>query len=168
MANRFLVDVSSLNEVGATLRLEKEKEFSPIEFGEEEIEFSRPLRFNLDLNNEGLGVLAKGTVEGNLILECHRCLDKFVYPFKVEIEELFYRDRSCSEDESLEEETRVIKDKIDLAKTAEAEIILGLPTKILCREDCRGLCPLCQANLNKQECNCLKGEEIGGTKEKNV
>lgn len=154
MANCFLVDVSSLNEVGATLKLEKEKEFSPIEFGEGEIEFSRPLKFNLDLSNEGLGILAKGIVEGSLVIECHRCLDRFARSFKVEIEELFYRDDPCNKDEVLEEEAKVIRDKIDLAQVAETTIILDLPNKILCREDCRGLCPVCRANLNKQECNC--------------
>lgn len=36
------------------------------------------------------------------------------------------------------------------------DILLSLPTKILCRDDCKGICPYCGANLNEKQCNCKK------------
>lgn len=43
---------------------------------------------------------------------------------------------------------------VDLSGDLRDLIILALPGKILCREDCRGLCPNCGADLNVQECTC--------------
>ncbi len=47
---------------------------------------------------------------------------------------------------------------LDADELITADIILDLPAKYLCREDCRGLCPVCGANLNESECGCY-GEE---------
>ena len=43
---------------------------------------------------------------------------------------------------------------IDLGEDLRQEIILDLPIKILCREDCKGLCRGCGVNLNKENCRC--------------
>lgn len=44
--------------------------------------------------------------------------------------------------------------EIDLEKPVHDCVILDLPTKVLCKEDCAGLCPTCGANLNTQKCKC--------------
>jgi uncharacterized protein len=38
------------------------------------------------------------------------------------------------------------------------DIVMSLPTKLLCKDDCRGLCPDCGKNLNTGDCNCTKTE----------
>ena len=43
---------------------------------------------------------------------------------------------------------------IDLQQTAYDALVLEIPIKILCREDCRGLCPSCGKNLNDGDCGC--------------
>ncbi|MCU7505119.1 MAG: DUF177 domain-containing protein [Ignavibacteria bacterium] len=48
------------------------------------------------------------------------------------------------------------QDKIDLRPDINEYAILSIPMKKLCKEDCRGLCPTCGANLNKETCNCTK------------
>ena len=48
----------------------------------------------------------------------------------------------------------VVNGKIDLSKIADDLIILNTPVAFLCREDCKGLCPTCGANLNDGECKC--------------
>lgn len=45
---------------------------------------------------------------------------------------------------------------IDLDVFIREEILLFLPSKILCREDCKGLCPKCGKNLNEGSCDCKK------------
>ena len=45
-------------------------------------------------------------------------------------------------------------DEVDLGPLIREEILLALPTRPLCREDCRGLCPRCGTNLNQGECRC--------------
>jgi uncharacterized protein len=50
-------------------------------------------------------------------------------------------------------------DEIDLAPLVQEQVLLALPTRPLCREDCRGLCPQCGLNLNEHQCNC-HGERL--------
>lgn len=50
-------------------------------------------------------------------------------------------------------------DRIDLGEEVRQSIILALPMKPVCREDCLGLCSHCGRNLNKEKCGC-KEEEI--------
>ena len=45
---------------------------------------------------------------------------------------------------------------VDLDELVNEEVSLSLPNKILCKEDCKGLCPKCGANLNVKQCNCKK------------
>jgi len=45
---------------------------------------------------------------------------------------------------------------IDLGEEIRQEIIMANPAKILCGKDCKGICPDCGANLNKEECKCIE------------
>ena len=47
-------------------------------------------------------------------------------------------------------------DTVDLSELAREAFILNMPTKTLCREDCKGLCSGCGANLNVEKCRCRK------------
>lgn len=44
----------------------------------------------------------------------------------------------------------------DLERFVQEDVFLALPTKFLCREDCKGLCPQCGKNLNEGSCSCQK------------
>ena len=44
--------------------------------------------------------------------------------------------------------------KLDLDELIRTDILLELPTKFLCKEDCKGLCPTCGKNLNEGACDC--------------
>ena len=45
---------------------------------------------------------------------------------------------------------------LDLTELVRTDFLLELPTKVLCREDCQGLCPQCGKNLNFDSCQCKK------------
>lgn len=45
---------------------------------------------------------------------------------------------------------------LDISQEIRDTVILGLPAKVLCREDCRGLCPVCGADLNQETCTCQR------------
>ena len=49
-------------------------------------------------------------------------------------------------------------DSIDLDELVREQILLALPTRHLCREDCKGLCQKCGADLNAGDCSCEQGE----------
>ena len=49
-------------------------------------------------------------------------------------------------------------DIIDIGDLVRDIIISAQPTKHLCKEDCKGLCSVCGANLNKTDCGCNRGQ----------
>lgn len=76
--------------------------------------------------------------------ECTRCLAPTEKIFTVEFAEAFGTDDGYP----------VVNGKIDLTKAVDDIIITNTPVAFLCREDCKGLCPNCGANLNDGECKC--------------
>lgn len=89
-----------------------------------------------------------------MTLVCDRCLDEFEDVFEYDFSHILVTSLS-NEDES--EEYVLCKDNIlDLDELAISDLLLQLPSKILCKEDCRGLCFVCGQNLNEATCECSK------------
>lgn len=96
----------------------------------------------------GPSIEAVGRVTAPWEGECRRCLRLVRSEARAEVRELF-------EEEPVEEETYPLSlGEIDLESLAREAIMLELPQAPLCREDCRGLCPVCGADLNEVACSC--------------
>ncbi len=96
-----------------------------------------------------VGVMTlRATVSGTYTGQCDRCLEDSVLPLKSDLKTVITLE--SSEDESV----LVEGGRIDLQQTAYDALVLEIPIKILCREDCRGLCPSCGKNLNDGDCGC--------------
>ena len=127
-------------------------ELEPFEFEGEEI------RAIENVNVEGLGIsekdviLIEASVKTKLKLNCSRCLDTFIYPIDIDIEERFTKSKELQDDEEL---IFVEDDTLDIIQIVENCIISTLPIKRLCKEDCKGLCPECGVNKNVENCNCI-------------
>ena len=102
-----------------------------------------------------------GRVEIGLILRCARCLEHFPYnltenfEFGVKLKEKGVKRVELWEKDLVEVDKN---GEIDLAKRVRDAIFLAIPTFPLCSEDCKGLCPICGANLNKGSCQCQRSE----------
>jgi len=77
---------------------------------------------------------------------CQRCLEDAVVPVVVECEDYVDEGRSEGDDEV---ERYTSGGVVDLERWVRDALAAGLPGRIVCREDCRGLCPRCGANLNE-------------------
>jgi uncharacterized protein len=75
---------------------------------------------------------------------CMRCLEPAAVETEVDAREI---DQSNTEDEELRS-PYVVEDDLDLGRWAHDAAILALPTRVLCRLDCAGLCPVCGESLN--------------------
>ena len=125
-----------------------------------ECSFQAPLRIHLTVAREYDHIRISGRVETSLRLDCSRCLAEFpVYidsPFTI----FYMRDDGLDQDEDVElEENDLISatyegDEIDFTKEITEQVILAIPFKPLCSEDCKGLCANCGAELNIAECAC--------------
>jgi uncharacterized protein len=111
------------------------------------------------LHTQG-GVLVQGQMHAQASLTCSRCLDPVAVPLDVEVEEIFTPtiDVLTGRPVQSEEEDRAlwIDDRhiLDLGEVLRQDVLLALPMHVLCREECRGLCPVCGQNLNQGSCGC--------------
>lgn len=86
---------------------------------------------------------------------CDRCLEEFDLPCVCDFELLFHLGK---EDLPTDEEDVVLlapeTAEVDLSEWIMEQLILSIPMKLLCREDCQGICPGCGASLNQEACRC--------------
>ena len=82
---------------------------------------------------------------------CDRCLTPYVKIYDVPVEHTLV---TTLENEENDDYLLLEQYSLDLTDTVLADILLELPYKTLCREDCRGLCTLCGKNLNEGLCGC--------------
>ncbi len=102
-----------------------------------------------------------GQLNGSFRLDCARCGDSVEYALsedffyqlttrKEEISEL--QEYECSDEEC---DTLYLEEPvIDVAEILQEQFYLSFPGKVICSDDCRGLCPECGGSLNKNECSC--------------
>ena len=108
-----------------------------------------PLVLTVRLESVTEGVLASGTVTGEVVGECGRCLDGFSGALEVEFVELFaYRDSATEETTDSDEIPRLEGDHLDLEPVVRDAVVLSLPLTPLCKPDCAGLCPECGERLD--------------------
>src|SRR6185436_6751772 len=85
--------------------------------------------------------------------QCRRCLAPVTVPVETKIGALFAQDPDAMEDP---DSYPLAPDatEIDLTPAVREELILAVPRYVLCRQDCRGLCPRCGHDLNIGPCDC--------------
>ena len=95
------------------------------------------------------GLLLQGVFEGNLNLECVRCLKTYAHRLRWEMIELYAFNRdSATEDDLLLPENA----QIDIEEFVREDALLDIPINPICAEDCQGLCQVCGADLNFGDC----------------
>ena len=113
-------------------------------------EFNAPATINGTLTLSGKNVFVEGEITYSLKAPCSRCLKETVYTAVVPFDEEF------SEDPDSDEAYKFSKGLVDLTEMTREKIILSMPMAVLCKEDCKGICPSCGANLNETQCDCNK------------
>ncbi len=106
------------------------------------------------------GVLVQGHLHAQAVLSCSRCLEPVTVPLDIEFEEVFAPTIDVITGRPLpnEEEDRALwideRHILDLSEVLRQDVLLAVPMHVLCREECRGLCPTCGKNLNQGPCDC--------------
>jgi len=110
----------------------------------------------LSLTNEGERKLRiNGKVTLDIVIPCGRCLEDVKEEFALDFERNV--DMALSESErnaALDEHDYIDGYELDVDKRVYGEILMNWPMQVLCKEDCKGLCPSCGANLNLTTCDC--------------
>ena len=113
------------------------------------------------LTNAGEGILVTGIVRADVTAPCDRCLDNAHFAIAGELNEyfLFHEPEAGAdlEDEDGPDFALVGADStVDLEDAVRSALVMELPYVVLCREDCKGLCPVCGENLNHVDCGHAK------------
>ncbi|MFA6074447.1 MAG: DUF177 domain-containing protein [Negativicutes bacterium] len=105
------------------------------------------------IKNEFESYFVTGTIKFCAASVCDRCLEKFEHCYKIEFEEKFAYNADTDNDDVF-----VIKDnEVDLSIAVVENIHVNIPGKLLCKDECKGLCSDCGNNFNEKQCRC--GEE---------
>ncbi len=98
----------------------------------------------------GDDVYVDGTVNCKIVGKCARCLDRAEFDFNESFFVTFVRNNPDEEEFEYIYKSGVI----DLTQAVKEVIMLNEPQIIYCKENCKGLCPLCGSNLNEKDCGC--------------
>jgi len=149
-----LIEVRSLNEGLNETKLIVPASALAIEPLKEDV------KVQLKLFKTGEKLTAKGDVTFVLMPECSRCLTEFRKEFTENLDVFFIPGFSESKEKGLsEDEVKTLfygSKGIDLLPVIRDTILLSMPMKPLCSEDCKGLCFKCGKNLNEGPCGCKK------------
>jgi uncharacterized protein len=127
--------------------------------GVRDYRFPHGLAVRLAYYRAGLELFFEGTLRASVLGSCARCLEE--YPFGLERRFRFVlvpRAAAETQPTRLKPDDLALStyegDEIDLTPLVHEQTILALPTRPLCDDGCRGLCPRCGANLNAGPCGC--------------
>lgn len=131
-----------------------------------ECDFLSPLSIELSVGREFDHIRAKGSVAVTVRMNCSRCLTGFDVDLRSAFTMIYSEGSRIAPDEEeveLAEEDLIsltyTGDEIDFAPEIAEQVIMELPFKPLCSDECLGLCPTCGADLNSGDCGCERGTQ---------
>ncbi len=122
--------------------------------GEFPIQSKTPV--SIQIRNKGNQELQiKGKMSLQTTIPCSRCLTYVATELHLDFEREADMKLGQSENaEELDEQNYIDGYNLDVDKLIYSELLMNWPVKVLCKEDCKGLCNTCGANLNFQTCEC--------------
>src|SRR6185295_16089503 len=126
---------------------------------DERISLSQPATVSGKVRLAGNEVFVNGHVETRAQVECDRCLKPVEIPVNTDFALEYI---TGSEYESVETaeltEAEMSVSVFDVEEIVKEQIVLAVPTRMLCREDCKGICPECGADRNTGDCSCTTND----------
>ncbi len=136
-------------------------ELNPVD---ERVSLIAPAAVNGKVRLSGNEVFVNGHVETRAHVECDRCLKPVELPVNVDFTLEYISDSDYESIETAElteaEMSVSVFDgaAIDVDEIVKEQILLAVPTRMLCREDCKGICPECGMDSNTGECDCVTND----------
>lgn len=122
-----------------------------LEINSEEMDIDGTIQVNGSISNAGDVLLLQVQMSAKIHRQCGRCLKSFTAVTKAEVVEKFYPASA----ENIENDAFVYdSDIVDITEPLREGLLLAEPMQALCKPDCRGLCPVCGADLNDGDCGC--------------
>jgi len=160
------INVRNIPEDGLKIHFEKEenwhrKVLGPESESEKGMDFSlKPTTVSGLATRVGDTVTLGLKVQTSIEIQCGRCLEPLIIPVNSEFKYTLTPAPETIEEHEIELSVDEVnlgyyqEDEIDLEPIVLEQIVLQIPIKPLCREECKGLCPRCGADLNVESCDC--------------
>ncbi len=127
-------------------------ELKELSFGTDTYKVVEPIQVHLALNMMDTDeYLVRGSITTTLTIPCNRCMDDVINEVKADFTKEFKTSTVDDEDDMSEYLEGVV---LNLEKLVLDEVYMNVPMKVLCNEDCRGICKSCGKNLNHTACDC--------------
>ena len=144
---QLIVQVANMPDEGVFLR--GQVPFADLELeSDERFDLTGPVEFDLHIQPVQQKFVVRGTVHAVVQAMCDRCT--VFAPCELSVSEVFH----CYKNN--------LGEPIDLTEDVREDILLSFPQSFRCREDCKGLCPICGRNLNEGPCDCKPQEDDDG------
>jgi len=133
------------------------EELNPVD---ERVKLTAPATVNGKVRLSGNEVFVNGHFDTRAQVECDRCLKPIELPVSADFELEYitgseYESTAVAELTEAEMSVAVFDgEALDVDEIVKEQILLAVPTRMLCREDCKGICPECGTDRNRGECNC--------------
>lgn len=127
-------------------------EYTEIAFGQDLYKIKEAIQVNMSLTKlENDDYLATGSITTTLTIPCNRCMDDVIKKVEANFTKEFKTDPHEDDEENHE---YLVGSVLDLEKLVLDEVYMNVPMKVLCSEDCLGMCKSCGKNLNHTACDC--------------
>lgn len=137
------IDLSEIkHDSGAIKQVDADVNLEDFKFKGRNIEIAEPIHLNLQVTNTEDMYLVTGKMDAKLVFKCDRCLTKFEEAMEIDFIKEFLKEEMESEN------------YLDISDSILEHIILELPMKTICDEECKGLCLICGQDLNEEDCGC--------------
>ena len=131
---------------------------------DERVSLVAPVAVNGKVRLSSNEVFVNGHLETRAQVECDRCLKPVELPVNAEftLEYMSGSDYESTQAAELTEAEMSVSvfdgDAIDVDEIVKEQVLLAVPTRMLCREDCKGICPECGTDRNTGDCNCVAND----------
>jgi uncharacterized protein len=137
------VNVESIKEnLGTNLKQEFDIFLEDMLIQGREVSFENPAKLDITIINSNKEYIVMGHVKLRAVLPCSRCLEEFFMPLEFDF------NFELSKEE-------IVDDEINVGEGLLKELRLAFPMQAVCNEECKGLCPSCGNNLNREDCDCF-------------
>jgi uncharacterized protein len=127
---------------------------------DERLELVEPPVILGEIKREGQKLMVEGSVKASVKVDCDRCLQPVILPlaarFQLEYVSRDYYEKLPAAELSTEDLELSVLDSelVDLDEITREQLLLLVPSQVLCQPDCKGICPTCGANRNLSGCSC--------------
>lgn len=155
----MIIDLAALRLSKAPLLVNRSFKKDDFEFEDETMELRGPVQADLRVTVSDERFQVQGTVAAGLTLTCCRCACRFSWDTEKSFAVEYWPDKT-EEDDEIEldyDDLDVgfyVGDKFDLREVILEQMLIDIPMKPVCKEECKGLCERCGADLNYEECTC--------------